>query len=290
MMKRYHRAILLALIVVSACQKTPDLETDDGIPATPESVRDAVKAAWGEENFDGVAIKKNEKAWFSKSVTLFNQPSREIEISLHDVKDIEMVSETENGVTSNFRDVHILVSKKDVSDGANSKPQLDQIFTYRFDATDPQPVQAEHPSEAITYEEGHQNSVEYISLHNYILYATACFQNEDIQWRPYCYNLKSTETLEPAPYYIAQKPNCGGLPDCKMRVTQINYDLVSEYADPSSGRVSRQKNLITLKISRDLPYLSRFVSLCFQGMGSFNKQPYVATVCTDVVDFDRGTP
>jgi hypothetical protein len=287
MMKKRHRAVLLTLILVWACQEAPDLANDDGIPASAESVRDAVRDAWGPEEFDGATIMKNEKAWFSRTAQLFAQPPREFEISLQDVKDIQIVPETENGVTTNYRDVHILVSKKDVSEGS-TKPQIDQLFTYRFDVLEPAPTPVANPSEAITYDQSQQDAIEPISLHTYVLYATACFHDETIDWKPYCYNLKTSESLEPAPYFVAQKPDCGGLKDCKMKVTKISYDLVSELADSETGRVTRQKNIIVLKISRDLPYLSRFVSVCFQGMGSFNQQPYVATVCTDVVDFERG--
>ncbi len=273
MKQKLKRLTVLGLIAFCACQKVPDLSIDDGVPAAPEAVRDAVVAAWGPENFDGSQIHPKEIAWFSKSVQLFNTIPREFEQQMFSVLAVDTA-------TPGKRIVHIAVSKKELPDPNNEKPVLTQTFEYPFEITAPNPTANDFsPSEGVP---------EPISFYNFVIYATACIPNAEIDWTPYCYNLKTWQSVEKIP--DGKNNGCPGLTDCKANIKHVAYDLVTEIKDLETGTRTRQKNKIHLKFTQDLPYLSRLVSLCFQGMGTYNKEPYLATVCTDVLDYDPDGP
>src|SRR5690606_1443826 len=133
-----------------------------------------------------------------------------------------------------------------------------------------------------------------LSIHHASFYATICMPNENIQWKPFCYNLRSWEAQEPVPPEVAKRKDaenkCEGIVNCIMNVRYVAFDLVTEVFDEEKGAMTRMKQIIQMKFSSDVPLLSRLLSVCYQGIGTYKKQPYVATICTDVMDFERENP
>lgn len=290
---------LMALVSSLSCQKLPDLSNDDGTPASPDAVTTAMIEAWGDqsqqelqESLEGAKIKKNEKVWFSKTAQLYAQPPREFEAQLFQVDEISLGQTTIDGEVINYRQVDITVAKQSIGENGGQSPVITQ-HDYKF---------AIAPKAAATAESivanvlqplagsqlRAQSSPEALSIDYFIGYALACNARPEYKWKPYCYNLRSWKSVEAAPMFTREKPNCRDLPNCQINVSNIAYDLVSEVIDEDTGSTARQKTKIHLKFSKDLPFLSRLVSACFQGMGKYNNQPYVATVCTEVSDFERG--
>src|SRR5688500_7350465 len=78
MIKKLNRLLVMALILVCACQKVPDLTANDGTPATPEEVYNSFVNAWCDDDLDAAQINVNEKVWLSKSFQLFNSNVQEV--------------------------------------------------------------------------------------------------------------------------------------------------------------------------------------------------------------------
>jgi hypothetical protein len=300
MMQRRHRVLVfLCFVSVFSCQKLPDLSNNDGIPANPEAVTSAMVEAWGDQtqeelqdSVEGAKIRKCETVAFSKSAQFFTQPSKEFEIQLFQVTKIALAQQNVEGQIINLRNVDVIVRKQDVSDNSVQKPIITTQHTYGFQvsprtATDFSAM-ANDLNPLMRSSEFHANSgPEPLSVDYFVGYAFICNHNPKENWKPYCYNLRTWQSVEAAPL-INPDPACLGIPNCKINVNNVAFDLVSEVHDEQEGKTTRQKTLIHLKFTRDVPFLSRLVSACFQGMGKYRNQPYVATVCTDVINFTQG--
>jgi hypothetical protein len=304
--KRVFYVFSLIFVLGISCTrlKLPDLTDDDGTPSTPEAVRNAMIDAWvagGSDKAEGEQIKCDETAGFSKTVQLFTGDPKEIELMLQQIHNIEIKNEVEDGVNKTFRDITLLASTMDVSDGDYNKKAETLQYPYRFEISQPSSTslaangikgnafEAYMASKKADFKTMSSNGAEYISLYNWLSYATACFPSPQYSWKPECYNLRTWDSVEDAPEFVRKKQDCGGLPNCKMNIKNVAYDLVAEVKDADNGSISRQKTIFTLKFSKDVPYLSRLVSACYQGLGKYQDQPYIATICTDVNDFNRGT-
>lgn len=276
MIQKINRLIVVCLILVCACQKMPDLSNNDGTPVSAEDVYNAFYDAWGNDNLDAEQIRVNEKVWLSKSFQLFNANVQEVGQYAYTV--LRKADETEdiNGTPTLLRNVYIAATMKDLTD-PSSENTLTRELKLGFNV----------PSPSVSNEMSAQSiEPEPISIQNVMAYMTACIPDPKNGWNPSCFNLKTWDSVGTAP--DLNKNGCPGLTNCKINIRNISFDLVSTTS--ANGTQTRHKTSFKFKFTRDLPYLSRLVSLCFQGMGAYNKQPFVATVCTEVTDYDPGTP
>jgi hypothetical protein len=230
----------------------------------PDDIAAAFKKAWGDENFDGAQFNKDEKIWFSKTIQNGSGTPKEYELGYFQVLEIDISEDSNSGLK--FRDIHMLVANQKIGFEDSQPPVEMAEYTYRFEAP------------GSTFKK--LNNPPSLGVHKFALYSTACYPDAAINWNPSCYNFKVWDSLEPAPEFAAKQPGCRGLKDCKMRVTNISYDLFSE----------GKRSPIKIQISRDLPYLSRFVSDCYTGSGTYQNETFESTVCTKVSDFESASP
>lgn len=74
------------------------------------------------------------------------------------------------------------------------------------------------------------------------------------------HNLKITATKESPPESVAKSANCQGIPDCQINVTKIEFDRVNWTENPEGYKIH-----YTIKVSPDVPQMSRFLESCQQG-------------------------
>lgn len=105
------------------------------------------------------------------------------------------------------------------------------------------------------------------------------------------HNLIITKTQEPPPDAVVKDAGCRGINNCLINVTQMEFDRV-DWTENTEG----YKIHYTLKISQDVPSMSRFLQSCQQGSvqvlqpGQDEKTAprYLVTFCDTVKNFIPG--
>ncbi len=293
-------AVIFIAFPMTSCLELPDLKNDDGAQASASEIRAKFVWAWGEDpqshnfkdHFDGAEINVNEVVSLSKTVAIIGAAPREYEqqsMKMHAVLD----SVDESGQPANEYRVAIVTAS--ASDGNNQKPIITEhgyLFP-KYTTANMASIAAFSPQKffnSLSYVHALSGEAPNLSVHNMLTYLLACRPDPASGWNPTCFNLRTWTSVESAPVFLQKEPGCGGLSNCQMNVRHVAYDLVSEVIDEQNGTRVRMKTLIHVQMSPDVPYLSRLTSLCFQGLGKYEGTPYVATVCTDVTRFERGTP
>jgi hypothetical protein len=95
------------------------------------------------------------------------------------------------------------------------------------------------------------------------------------------HGLKAYVTVEAPPELVQKRENCAGLPDCKLRVYNIEFDMV--FWD--KGKPDRVH--WNLAMSPDAPYLAGLLNKCVTGLAplSGNQGEVLVKQCMPVVDF-----
>lgn len=101
-----------------------------------------------------------------------------------------------------------------------------------------------------------------------------------------CFNLKVTPILSAVPDLVRRDdPACEGLPDCQMKVTQIEFDIVYTVKEENSPVTSRTKVNYSVRFSSDVNFLSRILDFCYTGMASAQNQKFPVTICFKTTKF-----
>jgi hypothetical protein len=95
------------------------------------------------------------------------------------------------------------------------------------------------------------------------------------------HGLKTYVTVEAPPELVQKRENCAGLPDCKLRVYNIEFDMV--FWD--KGKPDRVH--WNLAMSPDAPYLAGLLNKCVTGLAPLGGRQGEVLVkqCMPVVDF-----
>jgi hypothetical protein len=105
------------------------------------------------------------------------------------------------------------------------------------------------------------------------------------------HNLHTRSYVGSPPEAVANAANCRGLPHCQLHITEIEFDRVN-WADSPEGYKIHYK----LRVSQDVPEMSRFLQSCQQGSVQV-QQPgqdpkssprFLVTYCETVRDFMPG--
>lgn len=105
------------------------------------------------------------------------------------------------------------------------------------------------------------------------------------------HNLTVNKLKAAPPGAVAQDTQCQGIPDCQINITQIEFDRVTWTDTPEGYKIH-----YSIKISQDVPQLSRFLESCQQGsvqvlqpgQSAENAPRYLVTFCEAVKNFIRG--
>lgn len=95
------------------------------------------------------------------------------------------------------------------------------------------------------------------------------------------HGLKTSMTIEAPPELVQKRENCAGLPDCRLRVYNIEFDMV--FWD--KGKPDRVH--WNLAMSPDAPYLAGLLNKCVTGLAPLggNQGEILVKQCMPVVDF-----
>lgn len=93
------------------------------------------------------------------------------------------------------------------------------------------------------------------------------------------------------PISLERDAQCDGIPECLINITEVNFDRVNWTNDPNGYKIH-----FSLKISKDVPQLARYLETCQQGsvqVISEGQDPktaprFLVTFCETVRDFKQG--
>lgn len=254
---------LFVMVLAGSCMQKPDLSEDNGPQATPQEVQQALIAAWG--GADPLDMKVDEFVGIDKEVIIEAQPPR---LVLQDGKTISRAED--QGADRVFT---ILQQSLEINGEQQNLSTSERTV-------------AVEKSVAASHEISPMNAALPLSLEKMQQLFLTCVPSAE--WKVACHNLKVSEETVPAPAAVAGRVGCEGLTNCQWRKKVVSFDMIVDFLDPETNTRSKVKQVYTIKMSHDAPFLSRITDMCFQGVGTFQGTPYLATVCEKVVNFRRG--
>jgi len=295
MIALFRRLALMALLITTtSCLKAPS-ETDSNGPAVAaDEVQKAILTAWDSADFN--SIKLNE----------FLYIEQDQKISTLDPKVVykeasQIIARTETATTINFK---FLIRSQAMENG-NFKP----VTSYENDieSTKTNPSFTDPLSTAMADGKALPKSVDELQrsmangsvgvrsgsgINHFLGVLTiqnmlsACVKSEN--WDVTCHNLRISEGVTSPPTGVSSQQNCGGIPDCQIRYKKIAFDLVVNFTDEDSGSQRTEKVVYEMTISPDVPYLSRLMEFCYQGMVPTASQKVLVKICNRVQNFELG--
>lgn len=284
-MNTYLKPLLALLLTTTAvsCVKTPELEEDE-TPSTIMEVQDSLSSAWGDA--DPLTMKPND--------FLLQQTFRKIETG----EDRMLLQE---GIT---------ISKKEERTNDWLYTYLYQTETLTSDGNTQQSTREDHrtvtkaePAMEV-FQRGQKLKGEIspmaddlhmsLGFERLIGLAYACQLTSEQQkictetlgydsCEVKCFNLKSLEETRPAPDLIKAQPNCGGLPNCTMKVKTISFDWAAYYKKGEG--TEKQKVNYSISMSPNLPFFSRVTDYCYRALAQAGTQKALVTVCTKLKNY-----
>lgn len=299
MMKALRTSILfLGLLAGTSCLKRPALDTDNGPQATSAEVQEAILDAW--DNADFNTTRKDEFLYVEQDNRISTLEPRVVykegsEVKVRTVDNANQVVKykfeiqaTEIESSGSFKPITVIEDNLEVpiTSPTVTVPPRQAQQTAAF----PDSVEALQKSMAKgsvgLYSSGPRNH--FLALYTIQNMLLACVKDKD--WDVTCHNLEITEGMRAPPIGVASQPDCGGIHNCMIRYKRIAFDLVVNLKNEDTGEVKPEKVNYELVISPDVPYLSRLLDFCYQGMVPTQGQKVLVRMCNKVKNFVQGTP
>lgn len=289
--------LLGGLLTATSCLKPPVLTADNGPQAEPSEVQRAILDAWNGADF--TSIRQNEFLYIEQDQKIATLESRVVYKEASDVKE-RVVDEAKDTVTYRFE-----IQSQSMENGSFKPITVleDEITVPRTPSTASQSPQAPKQKAAFPASlEALQKSMasgsvglyssparnHFLGLLTINSMLLACVKGEN--WDVTCHNLQVSEGSRPPPVGVASQPNCGGIPNCLIRYKKISFDLVVNLKKSDSASSSTEKVNYELVLSEDVPYLSRLLEFCYQGMVPTQNQKVLVKICNKVGNFLPGDP
>lgn len=242
--------VILALTV--GCIKKEEFENEDGPEISFETIENAELNAQEERNF--LDVQKDDWVHYEYSVSSFTSPRQPYQAEARSIE--------------NRRDL-----------GDNVELVIRQlIYKYNDDGDpvlDSDAASTVLISKITGYSTGPGASATKSNLISSQGFKPAAGNDE------YTYhNFSWTQGEIDPPLVVKQKPSCGGVPNCRLRVNTIVYDQIH--------KTTRQKDRFTLVYSVDTPLNGFLVSMCRRGNVQIGHLTVPGTQCLDLVNFRYG--
>lgn len=269
---------LTALAINSSCMKKPELDDNDGASASAVDVQRSLLKAWN--NADANSIKVQEFAFLEKTLKISSLNPRQT------LKEGITVSQIEQTADHNL--IHLLRQTEEFADNNESKlSTTEQILSVtRQNSVQPEGFEILQSLEAMSPPLKQASAGTDLGVQVLTGLLSSCISSKD--WDVNCYNLRYDEFLSAPPDLVAAKPNCDGIPNCKINMRRVRFDLVLNTVEADGHTKVKQKALYTISFSPDLPYLSKMTEWCYQGLGTLQNQKIPVKFCQNLLDFRRG--
>lgn len=285
---------LLLLVAATSCLKPPSLSDDNGPEVPADEVQKAVLSAWDRADFN--SIKLNE----------FLYIEQDQKISTLDPKVVykeatQVIGRTENTDSIDYK---FLIRSQAMENG-NFKPVTSYEDNISVTKTSPSVTNTASASSAdgtavpnsveelqksmangsvgLRAGSGTNHFLGVLTVQNML---SACVKGDN--WDVTCHNLRTSEGVMSPPTGVSGQQNCGGIPNCQIRYKKVSFDLVVKFAEEGSGNIRTEKVVYDMTFSPDVPYLSRLLEFCYQGMVPTATQKVLVKLCNRVQNFEPG--
>ncbi len=99
------------------------------------------------------------------------------------------------------------------------------------------------------------------------------------------HNLITANSVEAPPLAVQQQANCGGIPNCKIKVSKVAFDMLVWNNPTTPDKIHRE-----FAISGDVPFFANVMSQCDSLLVPVGKIKTFVTLCSDVTNFRFTTP
>lgn len=295
MIRRLSPALLiLVLVVATSCLKPPSQSDNNGPVVAADQVQEAVLKGWDNADFNSIQL--NEFLYVEQ-----DQKISTLESKVVYKEATQVIGRTENADTIDYK---FLIRSQAMENGS-FKP----VTAYENDIsmpktspsmTEPPPAtagqKAAFPDSVATLQEsmangsvglrsgsGNNHFLGVLTVQNML---SACVRSEN--WDVTCHNLKTSEGVMLPPATVASRENCGGIPGCQIRFKKVAFDLVVNFTEENTNTVRSEKVIYEMTFSPDVPYLSRLMEFCYQGMVPTATQKVLVKICNKVQNFEVG--
>jgi len=267
------RLFLLApLSLLGSCLKAPEITQDLGPEVSTEKITSALLSAWGDidpntlEKNNFVAIDRTQKILDISGETVVFQ----VGFTIIDKKESE-----DKG--SYIYD--ILQQTNEITQGQSKLSSL--LRTVSVPKSNPQ-IQS---TSKLPLSIMSASNLQALSIEVFSSFLNACISGQS--YTASCHNLIESEELVPPPDKVKDAPNCGGLPDCKIRVKTISFDRKVTIRNKETSSNQTESIHFQIRLSPDVPFLARVMESCFRGMVQVpnSTQRVLVTLCDRVQDF-----
>lgn len=290
--------LILSLLAGTSCLKPPALDEDNGPQASSVEVQEAILNAWNNADFN--TTRKGEFLYIEQDNRISTLEPRVVYKEGSEVKS-RTVNNAEQTISYKFE-----IQASEIEGNGSFKP----ITVMEDDLTVPittptvtiPPVQSQQKAIFPDSVEALQKSMakgsvglyssaprnHFLAVYTIQNMLLACVKDKD--WDVSCHNLEVVKGVRPPPIGVASQPNCGGISNCLVNYTKIAFDLVVNLTDTTTGETHPERVHYELVLSPDVPYLSRLLDFCYQGMVPTQGQKVLVKMCNKVKNFVQGTP
>ena len=269
------------------------MEEDLGEPMKPEAVAEKMIVSWGNTSLEQVL--KDDFLATEKTIKISNlNPNLTLRkgMTVTRLEDFNL----EDGSPARY--IHMLVQSEEIAEGQETRLSTrEKRIGYQKEtsrSTQSEQARATNVLNELTRDLSirrpgtvQQKDIEdEIQLTPYEMFRGLVFlcAQEGVE----CFKLETQQIEETVPSEISQDPSCRGIPNCRWKLTYVQLVSFISTIDPETNTESKSKAIIKLKISNDLPFLSRLVEYCYEGITTYQSQKFPVSVCHKLKDFRRG--
>ncbi len=286
------------LVANTSCMKIPKMEEDLGAPLQAEEIAEKMITSWGNTSLE--QVQKDDFLATEKSIKISSLDPR---VTLRKGFTVTQLEDVVLEDQSPARYIHMLVQAEEIVEGQQSRLSTrEKKLGYRKET-----ASRETNSESTVSTHVLSEMTKDLEIRRPFSDQVQTKDTEDeIQLSPYemfrgivflcgqqgieCFKLESEIIEEDVPSEIRADASCRGIPGCRWKLTRVQLVAFISAVDPETNTESKSKAIIKLKISNDLPFLSRLVEYCYEGITTYQSQKFPVSVCHKLKDFRRGTP
>lgn len=304
-------AIFILLVGSLSCMKKPNMD-ENATPATPQEVQKALSQSWGQA--DPLTMTPNDFVYHETEQRLEQQDPR---LVLQEGITVSKKEESANEFDYTFlyqsavisgnqsqqstREDHRCVAK---TQSGCSQPAIATVpgSVAQSDTAATAAVKTLSRMQAAAEVKPYSSDLQMtLGFERFVGLIYSCVKSDaldkyckeelgadscDIK----CSNLVSTDEVQDAPPLMKAQPNCGDLPDCKLRLHRVSFDWSFVLKKGTSAQT--QKINYTIALSPDLPFLSRVVEYCSRGLIDIPQtgNKVLVSICNRVKNYKHASP
>lgn len=296
MIENFRRGLLLLLLVTAtSCLKPPSLSDDNGPEVAANEVQKAVLEGWDNAEFNSIKlneymyVEQDQKISSLDPKVVYKEASQIIgrteNVDTIDFKFLVRSQAMENG---NFKPVTSYESDISSPKTATSVSDFVSVASSRDGTALPNSLEELQKSMAdgsvgLRSGAGANHFLGVLTVQNML---GACVKGDN--WDVTCHNLKTSEGLMAPPTGVSGQQNCGGIPNCQIHFKKVSFDLVVKFTEEGSSNVRTEKVAYDMTFSHDVPYLSRLMEFCYQGLVPTATQKVLVKLCNRIQNFQAG--